>query len=83
MEELDVKGRVIQQMVLRENLSKIQPDERPRISLQFLSSASAMQKLDPALLASVNTKLQKLLEEMTSKTMLMEEELSRVRRSTS
>ncbi|TPX64062.1 hypothetical protein SpCBS45565_g06145 [Spizellomyces sp. 'palustris'] len=75
-EELEQKSNILRQYILRDHAQKLQPDEKPKIAqtfnLNILSSASAMQRMDPVVLAQINTKMQKLLEELTSKMMMME-----------
>ncbi|KAJ3230926.1 hypothetical protein HDU78_007999 [Chytriomyces hyalinus] len=76
-EELEQKSKAVQQFMLREYSNQLQPDEKASkasFSMNSLSNTSAMQKMDPLLLAQVNVKMQKLLEELTSKVMGLEEE---------
>jgi hypothetical protein len=64
-DELDHKSKVLQQYMLREYASKLQPDDKTAkasVNMNVLSSASAMQRMDPILLSQVNMKMQKLLE---------------------
>ncbi|KAH6562563.1 hypothetical protein BASA62_009100 [Batrachochytrium salamandrivorans] len=76
MKELEQKSKVFQQYILQEHASALQPDNKPRTAQSFnmniLSSATAMHKIDPAILTSINMKMQKLLEELTSKMIRME-----------
>ncbi|TPX59690.1 hypothetical protein PhCBS80983_g02262 [Powellomyces hirtus] len=79
-EELEQKSSVIRQYALRDHAQTLQPDEKPKtqvFNLNILSSNSAMQKMDPVTLAQINTKMQKLLEELTTKMMGMEERLKK------
>lgn len=48
---------------------------RMLIQINILTSQSAMQKLDPVLLSQINIKMQRLLEDMTTKNMQLETEL--------
>ncbi|KAJ3344327.1 hypothetical protein HDU93_000117 [Gonapodya sp. JEL0774] len=80
-EELDRKSRVLAQYVMREHerelttdLSKVQKSGHS-FNLNILSSASAMQKQDPAILAQINLKMQKVLEDLTVKLSLKDEEI--------
>ncbi|KAJ3235165.1 hypothetical protein HDU81_000759 [Chytriomyces hyalinus] len=75
-EELEQKSKAVQQFMLREYSNQLQPDEKASKGslMNSLSNTSAMQKMDPLLLAQVNVKMQKLLEELTSKVMGLEEE---------
>ena len=69
-DELDQKTKVVQQYILRDHASKLQPDDKPQTSrpampsfnLNILSSQSAMTKMDPVILSNINMKMQKLLE---------------------
>ncbi|KNC96019.1 uncharacterized protein SPPG_08615 [Spizellomyces punctatus DAOM BR117] len=75
-EELEQKSNILRQYILRDHAQKLQPDEKPKVAqtfnLNILSSTSAMQRMDPVVLAQINTKMQKLLEELTSKMIMME-----------
>ncbi|KAJ3346785.1 hypothetical protein HDU91_006955, partial [Kappamyces sp. JEL0680] len=76
--DLEQKSKIIQQYVLRDHEAALQPDQKPKtskIGINILSSSGAMQKLDPVILANINMKMQKLLEDLTVKMMTMEEEL--------
>ncbi|KAJ3213500.1 hypothetical protein HDU67_002834 [Dinochytrium kinnereticum] len=75
-EEMEGKSKVLQQYVLREYSSQLQPDERPKttFNVSILSNSNAMHKMDPSILSQVNMKMQKLLEELASKVMTLEEE---------
>ncbi|KAL2916531.1 hypothetical protein HK105_203964 [Polyrhizophydium stewartii] len=81
-EDLEQKSKIMQQYILQEHASKLQPDAKPRTAQTFnmniLSSTTAMQKVDPAILSSINVKMQKLLEELTCKMVKMEAELKRL-----
>ena len=64
--------------VLRDHESALQPDDKlkpVKVSMGILSSNAGLQKLDPAILSSINLKMQKLLEDLTVKMMKMEDEL--------
>ncbi|KAJ3385418.1 hypothetical protein HDU84_002267 [Entophlyctis sp. JEL0112] len=75
-EELELKSKAVQQYMLREYHMQLQPDDKQKagVTMEALTSTSAMQKMNPALLAQVNIKMQRLLEELTSKVMGLEEE---------
>ncbi|KAJ3116084.1 hypothetical protein HDU96_010459 [Phlyctochytrium bullatum] len=75
-EELESKSKVLQQYVLRQYSNQLQPDDkqRPSFNTNILSNANAMQKMDPLILSQVNTKMQKLLEDLASKIVNLEEE---------
>ncbi|KAL7750191.1 hypothetical protein RI367_004364 [Sorochytrium milnesiophthora] len=78
LEESDLKSKTIQQLVLRENaafLDKSVRDKPSKIDFNALSTKATMQKLDPALLSEINTKLQRLLEENTIKNMQLQEDM--------
>ncbi|TPX49889.1 hypothetical protein SeMB42_g02451 [Synchytrium endobioticum] len=82
--EVDQKSRIIQQYILRDHSSKLIPDDKPApaksFNLNIFSSQAAMVKnLDPVQLAQVNAKMQKLLEELTTKMMNMEEEFKKMK----
>lgn len=82
--ELDQKSKVVQQYILRDHEAALQPDEKPKvhkIGINILTSTSAMQKLDPVILSSINVKMQKLLEDLTIKMVAMEEELKKLKPS--
>ncbi|KAI9104049.1 hypothetical protein DFS34DRAFT_669005 [Phlyctochytrium arcticum] len=75
-EELEVKSSVLRQYILQEHATILQPDERSKtFNFGILSSPAAMQKTDPILLSQINLKMQKLLEDMTTKMVKMEEQL--------
>ncbi|KAJ1550746.1 hypothetical protein HK405_015983, partial [Cladochytrium tenue] len=78
-DELEHKSKTVQQYILRDYASQIQPEEKPKgggggFNLGLLANSTAMGKMDPVLLAQVNVKMQKLLEELTSKLMGLEDE---------
>ncbi|KAJ3184791.1 hypothetical protein HDU85_001469 [Gaertneriomyces sp. JEL0708] len=75
-EELEKKSAVVRQYILREHSKQLEPEEKPRtFNWNILSNTTAMQRVDPAVLAQINTKLQKLLEDMTTKVMALEGKL--------
>ncbi|KAJ3073220.1 hypothetical protein HDU98_001978 [Podochytrium sp. JEL0797] len=76
-EELELKSKAVQQYMLREYSAQIAPSENKKggFSMDMLTNAGAMQKMNPMLLTQVNIKMQKLLEELTSKMMGLEEEI--------
>ncbi|KAJ3027053.1 UNVERIFIED_CONTAM: hypothetical protein HDU68_004589 [Siphonaria sp. JEL0065] len=75
-EELELKSKAVQQYMLREYSTQLQPEESKKtgFSMDMLTNSSAMHKMNPVLLSQVNIKMQKLLEELTSKMMGLEEE---------
>ncbi|KAI8848350.1 hypothetical protein BC829DRAFT_217161 [Chytridium lagenaria] len=77
-EQFESKSKILQQYMLREYSSQLQPDEKQKNSfnVNILSSGNAMAKMDPAILSQVNTKMQKLLEDLASKVMNLEERTS-------
>eukprot|EP00842_Homolaphlyctis_polyrhiza_P005456 jgi/Hompol1/5911/HPOL_002688-RA len=82
--ELEHKTKIVQQYILQDHSAKLQPDVKARagsaqpFSMNILSSTTAMQKLDPAILSSINMKMQKLLEELTSRMLKMEDQLKQL-----
>ncbi|KAJ1339517.1 hypothetical protein BSLG_005841 [Batrachochytrium salamandrivorans] len=69
--ELGQKSKIIQQYILQDHASMLQPDTKLKpthtFNMNILSSVTAMSKVDPAILANINLKMQKLLEELTGK----------------
>ncbi|KAJ3207176.1 hypothetical protein HK099_000336, partial [Clydaea vesicula] len=74
-EELESKSKILQQYILQSYSPKLQPETKPVFNVNILSNYNAMQKMDPALLSQINMKLQKLIEELTVKTLKLEEDL--------
>ncbi|KAJ3286712.1 hypothetical protein HDU79_006276 [Rhizoclosmatium sp. JEL0117] len=82
-EELELKSKAVQQYMLREYTAQLQPEDTKKsgFTMEMLTSQAAMQKMNPALLSQVNIKMQKLLEELTSKMMGLEEENRTLKRN--
>ncbi|KAL5037013.1 hypothetical protein RTP6_004512 [Batrachochytrium dendrobatidis] len=79
--ELGQKSKIIQQYILQDHASMLQPDTKLKpthtFNMNILSSVTAMSKVDPAILANINLKMQKLLEELTGKMLKMETALEK------
>ncbi|KAJ3111877.1 hypothetical protein HK100_002530 [Physocladia obscura] len=82
-EDLELKSKAVQQYMLREYSTQLQPDEKQRsgFSMDMLTNSNAMHKMNPVLLSQVNIKMQKLLEELTTKMMGLEEENQTLKRT--
>jgi len=83
-EELSTKSKILQQYILQEHSAELQPDvvNKPRLfNVGILSNSKLLQKTDPAIVTQINQKLQKLVEELTTKNMVLKEELDKIKSS--
>jgi len=83
-EELATKSKILQQYILQEHSNELQPDQinKPKLfNISILSNPKLLQKTDPAILTQINQKLQKLVEELTTKNIVLKEELEKVKSS--
>jgi len=82
-EELSTKSKILQQYILQEHSAELQPDPvKPKLfNIGILSNPKMLQKTDPAIITQINQKLQKLVEELTTKNMVLKEELEKVKSS--
>eukprot|EP00833_Pecoramyces_ruminatium_P012296 jgi/Orpsp1_1/1186328/evm.model.d7180000049816.1 len=83
-EELATKSKILQQYILQEHSTELQPDQinKPKLfNISILSNPKLLQKTDPAILTQINQKLQKLVEELTTKNMVLKEELEKMKSS--
>jgi hypothetical protein len=83
-EELATKSKILQQYILQEHSAELQPDQvnKPKLfNIGILSNQKLLQKTDPAILTQINQKLQKLVEELTTKNMVLKEELEKAKAS--
>jgi len=83
-EELSTKSKILQQYILQEHSAELQPDSvnKPKLfNMSILSNPKLLQKTDPVIVTQINQKLQKLVEELTTKNIVLKEELEKVKSS--
>ncbi|ORX55290.1 hypothetical protein BCR36DRAFT_581330 [Piromyces finnis] len=83
-EELSTKSKILQQYILQEHSAELQPDNvnKPKLfNIGILSNQKLLQKTDPLIVTQINQKLQKLVEELTTKNMVLKEELDKAKSS--
>ena len=75
--EAEQKSRLLQLYILKANATDL-TSSNSKFNINQMSSLATMQKMDAGVLAGINARMQKLLEEMTVKVMELELQLKEV-----